>query len=87
MLEMVLSFQPSYRGLTRCYISLTLSPVNDEDLGPVALFQVLLSEGLIPIFHYFGIHAKICIGQPRVHGCTRAGLRAQILPLMPFASR
>lgn len=65
-----------------------VTPSNDEDLVPVALVQALLSEGLARIIHEVGLRADIVILRSYLPtGLTDAGQKAQILPLLPFATQ
>jgi hypothetical protein len=66
-------------------VSLRLSPASDGDLEMVAVVQALLSDGLAEFIRNSkkGAEIRVLMGSKR---CTRAGLKAQIFPLLPFAS-
>jgi hypothetical protein len=70
-------------------VTLLVIPSGDEDLEPLAFMQVLLSEGLAEVFRDAGKDAEIQVEGSRYPAdkvATRAGLKAQIAPLLPFAS-
>ena len=82
------------------FVSIKVIPTNDEDLVPVALVQALLSGGLTRIIRDAGRHAELRIGETytasgftddggtyTVRDFTLDGLKAQIFPLLPFASQ
>jgi hypothetical protein len=66
---------------------ITLSLVNDEDIRRVALVQAMLSGFCGPSFHDVGrpVEVQFSAGFPSPT-CTEAGVRNQVLPLLPLAS-
>jgi hypothetical protein len=75
------SIWPEKRILDICIV-----PWSDEDLEGVALVQALMSGVLAQILQDGTLSLRICVsGQART-GCTNAGMKAQITPLLPFAS-
>jgi hypothetical protein len=67
-------------------IKLHMYPTADEDFEVVALVQAMLSGGLARLVHDTGKYAEIRISAP-TDRFTWAGVKAQIQPLLPFASR
>ncbi len=67
-------------------VAFIVFPANDQEIKVVAMLQALLSEGLAELIRDGGKQAEIQI-LPESERCTRAGLQAQIVPLLPFASR
>jgi hypothetical protein len=60
--------------------------MDDEDFEMVAAVQALLSGGLAQLVGDAGSHAGMSVWHDRMRS-TRAGLKEQIAPLLPFASR
>jgi hypothetical protein len=61
-------------------------PTSDRDLEGVALVQALLSQNLARFIQGSGRHVEINIGLRNPARFTLEGLKAQIGPLLPFAS-
>jgi hypothetical protein len=72
----------------RVGIAFCVVPRGDEDLEPLAFMQALLSEGVAKVCRDAGKDAEVRVEGSRypVMG-TPAGWKAQIAPLLPFASR
>ncbi len=62
-----------------------VTPCDDQDLEMLAVMQALISLGLPQIVDDAGGHAKISVWR-YAKGSTRAGLHAQMAPLLPFAA-
>jgi hypothetical protein len=62
----------------------SIAPSDDEDVQGVAIVQAMLSLGMAEIFKDAGGHADIGVWH-YAEGSTRAGLEAQVAPLLPFA--
>jgi hypothetical protein len=74
----------------RVGIAFRVVPNGDQDLEPLAFMQALLSEGVAEVFRDAGKDAEIQVEglkYPADKVATRAGLKAQIAPLLPFALR
>jgi hypothetical protein len=68
--------------------SIEVMPTKDEDVEGVALVQTLLGQGLPQLIGKSGQPAYVSIMRhPNPGIFTRAGLKSQIGPLFPFASR
>jgi hypothetical protein len=62
-------------------------PLSDADVTAVALLQAVMAEGLAQSIHDARKLVDICVRRSADrHQFTRAGLKAQILPLLPMSS-
>jgi hypothetical protein len=69
-------------------VHFSLGPIDEGDLKIVAVVQALLCGGLARLIHDTGRHADIGILlDDREQRSARAGLKALMVPLLPFASR
>jgi hypothetical protein len=69
-------------------VTVDVIPANDHDLEPVAFVHALLWGGLGEFLRDNGLRIDICVRQSEFRGgATPAGLKAQIAPLLPYASR
>jgi hypothetical protein len=68
------------------HVMFNVFPDTDDDLKVVGMVQAMLTWGLGGSINNAGKYAEICIPH-RSERCTRAGLKSQIVPLLPFASR
>ncbi len=66
---------------------LTVIPRTDDDLVGVALMQALVSGDCGPSLLESGLAIIRVLGSSRLGSFTRAGLEAQVVPLVPLASR
>jgi hypothetical protein len=67
---------------------ISVMPESDGDVLGVGLIQALLSVGPTPLFGGAGPHAHIRVVRKSSNGnTTKAGLRRQLAPLLPFASK
>ncbi len=68
------------------HVLFNLFPDTDDDLKVVGMVQAMLSWGLVDSINNAGKYAEIRIPH-RSERCTWAGLKSQIVPLLPYASR
>jgi hypothetical protein len=70
-------------------VTIFVTPASDDDLVFVAIVHAMLSKGLASFVYEAGSRVEIRIRGPinPTNRGTPAGLKAQIAPLLPFASR
>jgi hypothetical protein len=82
--ELSMQIHDEWRGVT-----IDVIPSWDQDLEPVSLVQAFLSGGVAQSIRDGGRFAKIRIKPPNDPfvnaGFTIAGLKAQMMPLLPFS--
>jgi hypothetical protein len=82
--QVTMQFNGERKGVT-----IYVFPTSQDDLAVVSVVQAMLSEGLADFVHEVGSRVEIRIRGPIIPGSriTPAGLKAQIAPLLSFASR